>query len=52
LTDAVVLADRLDATALCFSAASNESAQALDRELATASLRPSLTVLVDGAARS
>jgi len=46
--DAVALADRLDATALCFSAASNESAQALDRELATAPLRRSLAVLVGG----
>jgi methanogenic corrinoid protein MtbC1 len=47
-TDAVTLADRLDATALCFSAASNESGQALDRALATASLRRSLAVLVGG----
>jgi methanogenic corrinoid protein MtbC1 len=46
--DAVALADWLDATALCFSAASNESAQALDRELATAPLRRSLAVLVGG----
>jgi MerR family transcriptional regulator, light-induced transcriptional regulator len=46
--DAVSLADRLGATALCFSAASNESARALDRELATAPPRRSLTVVVGG----
>jgi methanogenic corrinoid protein MtbC1 len=47
-TDAAALADRLDATALCFSAASKESAQALDRELAATPLRRSLAVLVGG----
>ena len=47
-TDAVALAHRLDATALCFSAASDESAQGLDRELATTPLRRSLAVLVGG----
>jgi methanogenic corrinoid protein MtbC1 len=46
--DAVALADRLDATALCFSAASKESAQALEHELATTQTRQSLTVLVGG----
>jgi MerR family transcriptional regulator, light-induced transcriptional regulator len=47
-TDAVALADRLHANALCFSAASKENAQALDRELATTLLRRSLAVLVGG----
>jgi methanogenic corrinoid protein MtbC1 len=46
--DAVALADRLDATALCFSAASKESARALDRELARKPPRTSLKVLVGG----
>jgi methanogenic corrinoid protein MtbC1 len=46
--DAVALADELHATALCFSAASKESAQALDRELATTPTRDSLTVIVGG----
>ena len=46
--DAVALADRLDATALCFSAASKESARALDRELARTPPRGSLTVVVGG----
>ncbi|HEY8644412.1 MAG TPA: B12-binding domain-containing protein [Gaiellaceae bacterium] len=46
--DAVVLADELDATALCFSAASKESARALDRELATTPPRDALTVVVGG----
>ena len=46
--DAVSLADRLDATALCFSAASKESARALDRELARTPPRGSLTVVVGG----
>jgi methanogenic corrinoid protein MtbC1 len=46
--DAVALADRLEATALCFSAASKESAQALDRKLATTPPRKSLNVIVGG----
>jgi methanogenic corrinoid protein MtbC1 len=46
--DAVALADRLDASALCFSAASEQSAQSLDRELAETSLRESLRVVVGG----
>jgi methanogenic corrinoid protein MtbC1 len=46
--DAVALADGLDATALCFSAASQESAQALDAELATTPPRESLMVVVGG----
>jgi methanogenic corrinoid protein MtbC1 len=47
-TDAVALAAGLDATALCFSAASKESARALDHELATARPRESLAVVVGG----
>jgi methanogenic corrinoid protein MtbC1 len=46
--DSVALADRLDATALCFSAASKQSAGALERELASAPPRESLTVIVGG----
>jgi methanogenic corrinoid protein MtbC1 len=46
--DAVALADGLDATALCFSAASEGNAQALDRELATTPTRESLTVIIGG----
>jgi methanogenic corrinoid protein MtbC1 len=46
--DAVALADGLDATALCFSAASEEKAQALDRELATTPTRESLAVIIGG----
>jgi methanogenic corrinoid protein MtbC1 len=46
--DSVALADRLDATALCFSAASKQSADALERELAAAPPRESLTVIVGG----
>jgi methanogenic corrinoid protein MtbC1 len=46
--DAVALAERLDATALCFSAASKESARALERELAAAPPRKSLKVMVGG----
>jgi methanogenic corrinoid protein MtbC1 len=48
VADAVALADGLDATALCFSAASKEGARALDRELATSPPRESLTVVVGG----
>jgi methanogenic corrinoid protein MtbC1 len=46
--DAVALADGLDATALCLSAASKESAQALERELTTTATRDSLAVIVGG----
>jgi methanogenic corrinoid protein MtbC1 len=46
--DAVALAEGLDATALCLSAASRESARALDRELATTATRDSLAVIVGG----
>lgn len=46
--DAVALADRLDATALCFSAASKQSADALDSELLTTPLPDSLNVIVGG----
>jgi MerR family transcriptional regulator, light-induced transcriptional regulator len=46
--DAVALADRLEAAALCFSAASKQSARALDRALAKTPPRPSLAVLVGG----
>jgi methanogenic corrinoid protein MtbC1 len=46
--DAVGLADRLDATALCFSAAAKESAQALARALTATPPRKSLAVLVGG----
>jgi methanogenic corrinoid protein MtbC1 len=46
--DAVALADRLDATALSFSAAAKESAQALEHALAAAPPRKSLAVLVGG----
>jgi methanogenic corrinoid protein MtbC1 len=46
--DSVALADRLDATALCFSAASKQNAAALERELASAPPRESLTVIVGG----
>jgi methanogenic corrinoid protein MtbC1 len=46
--DAVSLADELDATALCFSVASQESAQALDAELTTTPPRESLMVVVGG----
>lgn len=46
--DAVALADRLEASALCFSAASKESARALDRDLAAAAPRKSLHVLIGG----
>jgi methanogenic corrinoid protein MtbC1 len=46
--DAVALADGLDATALCLSAASKENARALDRALATTATRDSLTVIVGG----
>jgi MerR family transcriptional regulator, light-induced transcriptional regulator len=48
--DAVALANELEATALCFSAASKESARALDQELATAPPRESLAVVVGGRA--
>jgi methanogenic corrinoid protein MtbC1 len=46
--DAVGLADRLDATALCFSAASKKCASAIERELATTPPPDSLAVLVGG----
>jgi methanogenic corrinoid protein MtbC1 len=46
--DAVALAEGLDATALCLSAASRERARALDRELATTATRDSLAVIVGG----
>jgi MerR family transcriptional regulator, light-induced transcriptional regulator len=46
--DAVALANGLDANALCFSAASKESARRLDKELAAATLRDSLAVVVGG----
>jgi MerR family transcriptional regulator, light-induced transcriptional regulator len=46
--DAVALADRLEATALCFSAASTESARALDRALAATPPPESLTVILGG----
>ena len=46
--DAVALADRLDATALCFSAAAKKSAQALERALTATPPRKSLAVLVGG----
>jgi methanogenic corrinoid protein MtbC1 len=46
--DAVALAEGLDATALCLSAASKERAQALDRELATTATGDSLAVIVGG----
>jgi MerR family transcriptional regulator, light-induced transcriptional regulator len=46
--DAVALSDRLDAAALCFSAASEESAHALERELAATPLRDSLEVVIGG----
>jgi methanogenic corrinoid protein MtbC1 len=46
--DAVALADRLEATALCFSAAAKESAQALERALTATPPRKSLAVLVGG----
>ena len=46
--DAVALSDGVDAAVLCFSAASKENAQALDRELASMPLRDSLKVIVGG----
>jgi methanogenic corrinoid protein MtbC1 len=46
--DAVALADRLDASTLCFSAASTQSAQTLDRELTRTPPPESLTVVVGG----
>jgi MerR family transcriptional regulator, light-induced transcriptional regulator len=46
--DAVALADRVDASALCFSVASKQSAQALDRQLATTPPPKSLKVMVGG----
>jgi methanogenic corrinoid protein MtbC1 len=46
--DALDLADRLDATALCFSAASRETARALDGELRAKPPRKSLAVFVGG----
>jgi len=46
--DANELADTLDAVALCFSAASTESARALDRELERRPPRDSLGVFVGG----
>jgi methanogenic corrinoid protein MtbC1 len=47
-TDAVGFSDGLDATALCLSAASRESAVALDEALAARPPRDSLAVLVGG----
>lgn len=46
--DAIALADELDAVALCFSAASTESARDLGRELTASPPRESLTVVVGG----
>jgi methanogenic corrinoid protein MtbC1 len=46
--DAVALADELNASALCFSAASKEHARALDQALAAAARPESLTVVVGG----
>jgi methanogenic corrinoid protein MtbC1 len=46
--EAVALADELDATVLCFSAASKENARDLSRTLASTPLRESLTVVVGG----
>ncbi|MFL5964184.1 MAG: MerR family transcriptional regulator [Gaiellaceae bacterium] len=46
--DAVALADSLDATALCFSAASTKSVRALDRALEATPPPGSLTVVVGG----
>jgi methanogenic corrinoid protein MtbC1 len=48
VADAVALAEELDATALCFSATSEEGAQALDRDLSTTPARDSLIVIVGG----
>jgi MerR family transcriptional regulator, light-induced transcriptional regulator len=45
---AVALADELNASALCFSAASKERAHALDQALTAAGPRKSLTVVVGG----
>lgn len=50
LADAAALATTIGAHALCFSAASRESAAALRRELKSARLPRSLTVLVGGRA--
>lgn len=47
-SDAAALAEHLDARALCFSAASKDSALALNRELAATTLCPSLAVIVGG----
>jgi methanogenic corrinoid protein MtbC1 len=46
--DAVALANRVDASALCFSVASKESARALDHQLATTPPPESLKVMVGG----
>jgi methanogenic corrinoid protein MtbC1 len=46
--DAVALAERLDATTLCFSAASKESAKSLHSELATTPRHEALNVIVGG----
>jgi methanogenic corrinoid protein MtbC1 len=46
--DALALADELNARALCFSAASEESAKALDQAREAAAPRESLTVVVGG----
>jgi methanogenic corrinoid protein MtbC1 len=46
--DAVTLAHELNASALCFSAGSKESARGLDRELSATAPRESLTVVVGG----
>lgn len=46
--DALALADEVDASALCFSAACKESARSLDEELSSSPLRKSLAVVVGG----
>jgi methanogenic corrinoid protein MtbC1 len=46
--DAMTLADRLDATALCFSAASKETARDLVKQLGETPPRESLAVVVGG----
>jgi methanogenic corrinoid protein MtbC1 len=46
--DAVSFADELDANVLCLSAATREIAREVEAQLAAASLRPSLLVIVGG----
>lgn len=48
--DAVSLAERIGADALCFSATMNDTAAALERELASRRIAHSTTVLVGGSA--